>query len=367
MKLHSLVALLILAGTPLLAAQLADADAATQEQCSQYLKTPLPPEAAQVPQPKAWPACTSYHLYSGISTSVDYAAARRCAWSERLAQRAELEPRFTEASVFGGSAMLTVLYANGEGVEKNMPLALRFACEAGGAPAEISYRIRDIESRFETPGSAKTKFSFCDDITSGFMEGFCAAYDSEIADVKRAESLRELSSRMSPVQFRAFDQVDRLEQVYARAHGDGEIDLSGTARAMFQIDAEDSLRDDFIAALQSYEAGKLPNGSSQIYRDADARLNSTYLRKMDDAEKHKTEYGAIQPGGIRDAERAWLKYRDGWVEFARLRYPSVPAEAWLTLLTEDRISVLDGSFCDMDAEDRPCVQKGDRWKPSPLP
>lgn len=367
MKLWLLLVYMILGCSIHLAAQMEDADAATQNKCKQYSMTPLPGEAAQTPQPKAWPDCNSYELYSGISTEIDYAAARRCAWSERLAQQADLEPRYTIASVFGGSAMLTVLYANGEGVDKNMPLALRFACEASGAPAEISYRLKDIESRFAKSAAEAAKFSFCDDISSGFMQGFCAAYFSELADASRTKSLISMAASMNQAQRQAFEQLNKLEQSYARAHADGEIDLSGTARAMFQIDAEDSLRDDFISALQSFEAGKFPTGATEAFQGADARLNATYRHVMNRTEEHKNDYGAIQPEGIRAAERSWLKYRDAWLQFAKLRYPGVAPEVWLTLLTNDRASVLDGSFCDMDAEDGPCAQKGDTWKPSPLP
>lgn len=366
MEIAAPIAALIVACALPLTAQLEDADAATQNKCAEYLGTPLPSEAAQIKQPAAWPDCNSYKLYSGIGVKIDYGAARRCAWSERLAKHAGLEPRYDNSGVFGGAAMLTVLYANGEGVGKNLPLASRFACEAGGAPAEISIRLRDLESRSTNLPATNTKFSFCDDITSGFMEGFCASYGSEIADRKRTESLHELSVQMNHAQRQAFDQLNQLEQAYARSHA-REIDLSGTARAMFQIDAQDTLRDDFIAALQSFEAGRLPTGSAQQYHDADARLNSVYRQEMGNAEGHKRDYGAVQPAGIRDAERAWLKYRDAWVAFAKLRYPTVTSEMWLTLLTKDRTSVLDGSFCDMDADDGPCAQKGDTWKPSPLP
>jgi hypothetical protein len=108
-----------------LAAQLEDADAAIRNKCAEYEKTPLPPEASEIAQPKAWPDCNSYKRYSGIGEKVDYAAALQCAWSERLAQQAGLRPTYTIASVFGGSAMLSVLYANGQGVEKEMTLALR--------------------------------------------------------------------------------------------------------------------------------------------------------------------------------------------------------------------------------------------------
>ena len=175
--------------------QLQDADEATRSRCKQYMQTPLPVESANVPVPKQWPDCNSYKLYSGIGTKVDFEAARRCAWSERLAAQADLEPRYTPASVFGGSAMLAVLYANGDGIPQNINLAKRFVCEAGGAPAEISIRFDHVATLTQKGRSPGTKFDFCDDITSGFMQGFCAAYASELDDQKRTDSLSRITSQ----------------------------------------------------------------------------------------------------------------------------------------------------------------------------
>jgi uncharacterized protein YecT (DUF1311 family) len=352
-----------------IAAQLEDTDQPTQAKCAEYLKTPLPAEGLAVPAPKTWPDCDSYKSYSGIDRKVNYAAARQCAWSERLAQQGSLEPRYSEESVFGGSAMLAVLYANGRGVPKNIPLAIRFACEAGGAPAEIESRTKHLESLDATASENSTKFSFCDDITSGFMQGFCAARASEIRDQTRAESLDAFVSHFTPSQRLAFDKLRKSEETYALAHATGEIDLSGTARAMFQIEAQDTLRDDFLAALQQYEKGTLPSQSTAQYSDADERLNSAYRKAFTDAEEHKNDYGgAVQPSGIRDAERAWLEYRDAWIAFAKLRYPSVPASAWLALLTNDRTGILDGSRCDTSPDvERQCAPNGDTRVGSPLP
>lgn len=367
MKRPLIVASVLLAFALPLWSQLENADQATQSKCREYLKTPLPPEATSLPVPKKWPDCVSYKSYSGIGQKVDFDAARTCAWQERLAQKADLEPRDLEDSIFGGSAMLTVLYANGEGVTKNIPLAARFACEAGGAPAEIAIRLEDLKSR-GAPGTKKPEFDFCNDITSGFMEGFCAGYSSELADQRRADQILRISTSLRNDQREIFDQLVQAEKAYAHAHGDGEIDTSGTARAMYQIDAEDSLRDDFLTGLQSFDQGKnLPRGSAQDYRQADDQLNAIYRSSIAEAEIHKSEYGAVQPEGIRNAERAWIHYRDLFVKFARLKYPEVPGDAWLTLLTRDRISVLDGSFCDMDAVEGKCAPQHDRWKPSPLP
>jgi hypothetical protein len=94
----------------------------TKAKCAKYLQTPLPPEASSIASPKTWPDCNSYRLYSGIGVTVDYSAARNCAWAERLAIQTGIESEYTVASVFGGSAMLSVLYANGEGVKKTCRL-----------------------------------------------------------------------------------------------------------------------------------------------------------------------------------------------------------------------------------------------------
>jgi uncharacterized protein YecT (DUF1311 family) len=262
--------------------------------------------------------------------------------------------------------MLTVLYANGEGIEKNVPLALRFACEAGGAPAEITYRIAHLESVRDHLSSEKARFTFCDDITSGFMEGFCAAWDSETADQKRVNARDALVANWPESQRNAFSIADAAEEAYAKAHAGGEIDLSGTARGMFEIDAQQSLRDDFLAAVESFEKGNLPNGAAAAATDADARLNAAYRKAMEEAASHQQDYGgAVKPEGIRDAERAWLKYRDAWIAFAKARYPDVSADAWLMLLSNDRTEVIDGSFCGMEKVEG-CGQKRGAWKPSPL-
>ncbi len=347
-------------------AQLEYADTRTKAECAQYAQTPLPAEAASIIAPASWPDCNSYKLYSGIGTKVDVEAARRCAWSERSATKAGLTPQYAIAGVLGGSAMLTVLYANGEGVAKNIPLALRFACEAGGAPAEIGGRIEHLESLAKHTVSPNEKFKFCDDITSGFMQGFCESYYAEIADQRRTDALDRLSSKWPEPQRSAFATLEKAHQAYAKAHGSGEIDASGTSRAAQQISAEQSLRDSFLSALQIFEKGSLPNHTSVEAKQADAALNEAYRKAISDAEAAKSNYGAVQPEGIRTAERAWLAYRDAWISFAKLRYPTVSAESWLTLLTKDRIATIQGGPCELNPDSSQCEQQDTRT-PRPLP
>jgi hypothetical protein len=354
---------MLLASTSFLFAQLENADTKTKAECANSAHTSLPAEAALVPIPKRWPACSSYKLYSGVGVKSDWIAAHKCAWSERLATQAGLEPRYTIDSVFGGSAMLTVLYANGEGTDGNIPLAIRFACEAGGAPAEIGGRIEHLESMALPRSSPTGEFKFCDDITSGFMMGFCAASSSEIDDQIRMEALKAISRDWTAAQKSAFQLLLSAKETYAEAHARGEVDLSGTARAMYEIEERDGIRDNFLTALKSFETGALPKASPDEASESDARLNYEYRRAMADAEAHKSDYGAIQPEGIRNAERTWLKYRVAWVAFGKTRYPSVSEFAWLKLLSDDRVLVLQGKCCSSD----PDSSENGATAPRPLP
>lgn len=346
-------------------AQLEDADAATKAKCAEYLKLPLPAEAESIPTPKQWPSCASYKLYSGIGTKVDFGAPRKCAWSERLAAQSGLEPRYTVQSIFGGSAMLTVLYANGEGVEKNLPLASRFSCESGWAPAEISGRLARLESLRSAGSPSKQRFGFCDDITSGAMDGYCAAYRGELEDQTRTNAIGKLASGWPQAHQTAFAKLVQAELTYADLHGRGEIDLAGNSRAAEEIAATQAIKDSFRGAIEAYEVGKsFPQKADAA--EADAELNRLYRETISATEAAKSEYGAVQPEGIRNAERAWLKYRDAWVDFARLHYPNVSAEAWLTLLTRDRIATIKGDSCDKNLDGSSCDQS-DTVRPRPLP
>jgi len=374
MKRLLFAALLLLAPAPLLPGQSYDPEVQIKALCEVHLKTPLPTEAASMPSPRVWPDCVSYRLEAGIGRNVDYAGARKCAWEERQAIQANLKPRYHLAGVLGGAAILSVLYANGEGVERNLPLAGRFVCEAGGSFFDLQALLEELDFMREKPIPPESKFSFCDQTGSGFMQGFCAGLDAEIRDEARVREFRVLSSNLhslsspwSQEQRSAFDALVKAEQTYAHAHAKGEINIAGTARAAEQFEAQETLQDEFLAAIKLFEKGMLPKGSASDFAKADADLNRVYRLALADADAKKEEYGAVQPAGIRDAERAWLKYRDAWIVFARLHYPKSSADSWLTLLTKDRADVLKETLCEIGSSDEPCDDETYEQGPSPLP
>src|SRR3569623_860804 len=84
------------------------------------IEQPNPPE----PLPTSKLAgCNEQDLYYGFHGKPAYPAALQCGWYERA------HPRPTEANMFYGPGVLTMLYANGQGVARNYDTAIHFACE----------------------------------------------------------------------------------------------------------------------------------------------------------------------------------------------------------------------------------------------
>src|SRR6266567_3224280 len=237
------------------------AESRHDEICGKYAEVPLPTEAQQASQSKKWPDCESYKIYSGIGMAVDYAAARNCAWLERLAIEARIQPEEMIDAVMGGSAMLAVVYANGEGVEQDKPLALRLACEIG-MPADGLNAIEALPDEAHLSGR---KFKRCDYAYTTFDMNFCAAFASEIAAQKRQNRLDEISAPWPKAHRDAFAALEKAEKNYVEAHG-GEVYQGGTIRVLRTNGVGERQKDKFLAAVEEFESGHLPWGTETDYK-----------------------------------------------------------------------------------------------------
>jgi uncharacterized protein YecT (DUF1311 family) len=352
--------------TAQLFAQLDETDPGVKSACAKYEHTPLPAEAESVAAPKHWPYCDSYKFYAGTHTKVDFEAARQCAWSERLASQAGLEPLYLFGRVFGGSAMLTLLYSNGEGVERNIPLAIRFACESGWAPGQVEGHVEHLEVLNGRRPSSDSTFRFCDGLPGTFMEDYCERYDAQLADHSRSDALKDLSSNWPEPQRAAFTTLEQAQIAYSEAHGKGEIDTAGASRNSQEIRAKQSLRDSFLAAVRAFEKGELPSPSPTAAGQTGSELDRVYNKAVEDAAAARANPDALLAEDLKAAQDAWLKYRDAWLAFARLRYSSLDADSLLALLTRDRIATLQGKPCEYDPDTSDCAQP-DNQPPRPLP
>jgi uncharacterized protein YecT (DUF1311 family) len=309
--------------------------------CSAYESTPIPAEAANAAIPSTAPACASYRSYRGIGRPVNYSEARACAWQERLAQKADLGQNQKEptAWVVGGSLILADIYFNAAGVNRNVPLAMRFACESEESMATLA--LRDIAKPNSSPG-ARGPFEFCDYAVSTFTMNFCSGYASEIADDRRRRYYNSLKSSMIPEQQAAFEKLLSAQNAYIEAHA-SEVDQGGTIRAIRTVGSQGILKDLFHVEVVQFERKKWPVLSDNQITRADALLHREYektLRQLRTQSKEAIDEGAVTAGHLSSVEATWETYRDTWVAFARLRYPAavVVIRAEITL---DRYRLLE--------------------------
>lgn len=299
-----------------------------EAQCAALGKLAYPaadrPSAAQQ---AALKTCDAPALYYGMRQPRDLVKARHCAFT----------PDTTD-DVFGKKAgVLMMLYANGQGVQRNLQLARKAACAAGGAPAELSGRLTHLAEMAPGKSAAGQAIDFCDDVTSGLMMGYCASLGSAQGDVKREKELAALAARFTPQQQAAFSRLLNSMSRFVDARGGKEVDVSGTARGAQIAEEEDAQKDAFLAALRAFESGKLPRFSAAQDAAIDRELNTVYqqLRRMPPPQATTVTMADVQA-----TQRNWLVYRDAWVEFGKLRYPAVPAHAWRAHFTQQRTAML---------------------------
>ncbi|NUQ28767.1 MAG: hypothetical protein HOQ35_09660 [Acidobacteriaceae bacterium] len=302
--------------------------------CSAYVSVPLPAEAEKVPAPKVYPACASYRSYRGIGRPVNYAEARACAWRERLAQKAELaqNPDQPTSWVVGGSLILADLYANGAGVQRNVPLAMRFACEAEGLMATSA--LPEIEERAR---GNHEPFEFCDHATTTLSATFCSDYASEVKDERRGRYENTLKSSVAAEQQAAFTKLLAARDTYLKAHA-SEVYQGGSIRNIRTLRSQEILSDLFQAELARYERKQWPALSANQIAMSDSLLQREYEKKVQSLRaqtKEAMDEGAVKAESLSSVERTWEAYRDAWVAFAQVRYPSA-VDAIRAQITLDR-------------------------------
>jgi len=308
--------------------------------CSAYSTVPLPADAETAPVPKTPPACASYRSYRGIGRPANYSEARSCAWQERLAQKAGLGQNQKEptAWVVGGSLILADIYFNGAGVKRNVPLAMRFACESEEGLATLALpAIAKLGDSTKITGS----FEFCDYAATTFTMNFCGDYESQIEDDRRTRYYASLKSSLTAEQRAAFEKLLAAQSTYVTAHA-SEVDQGGTIRAIRTLGSENILNNLFHTEVVRFERKEWPALSNNQVATADALLRRQYektLQQLRARPKEGSYEGAVTADHLYGVEVTWENYRDAWVVFARLRYPAA-VDAIRTEIILDRYRLL---------------------------
>lgn len=274
-------------------------------------------------------SCQSDRYYYGIGIPLDYVKARKCAF---------IEIEKNEHHDFGGSAILMMIYANGYGVKRNIDLAIHLACMTDGAPAEIIGRINHLYMM--KTQATKNIFDFCDDITSGYMQGMCQSEANDIAQAKRAAELKKMTANWTKQQKNAFEYLYQEANNYFSIRAMNETDLSGTAAAAEEIAIQDEMQEGFNQALKHFEKGRFPSFSIVDFNKSEKQLDKIYQQIMI-LTKSPDRFGTITRDNIQKVQRAWLHYCSVWIKFAAIRYPQISTVSWKTWLIQERIKQLE--------------------------
>ena len=329
--------------------------------CQHFASIPLPAES-NVPTPKVFPACESWKSYFGVDRPVDYAAARACAWQERAAMKAELQqnPAAILAYGVGGPWILTNLYANGLGTPRNLPLAVRIACDdpLDMIPDGFGHLAKLVSESNPSP----KPFDSCEWSATTVSMSFCSGVASEVAKSRQTNRYKATVSQWPQSHQAAFWAAKRAYDAYVHSVESKETYMGGTIRTMRANAAGESLQDAFASNFDTFNQGKLPSTSPALFAQNDADLNRIYRQaiaastKATQVEKQAGDSeDEIRPAGIRDTERAWLAYRDAWADFATLHYPQTNREAWLDSLTQQRTHQLLLYVCSSENHDPLCT------------
>lgn len=273
--------------------------------------------------------CDSEALYYGIGMPSDPVRARQCAF---------LEADGDDGGVFSGRTMLMTVYANGRGAKRDLDVAAHLACGIEGAPMESHGRVTHL-TELKAKGWKGQDFHYCDDITSGLAMGYCESHEAGKAGARREAALAAMTAGWTAAEKRAFARLRTAHSAYVEAHGSGEVDLSGTARAAMAIAAEEALRDELVEILERLRSGRaLPTSAARLPAE-DAALNLAYRKRLKEAAAGDHP-GAVTADGIRATERAWLRYRDSFLAFAATKFPRVARAELAAWLTRQRTALL---------------------------
>ena len=347
--------------------------------CKKFNTLTIP--AADLPtaeEKKALQGCSATNLYYGIGTPIDYVKARQCAFSKKNDQ----------VDLLNDYDILAMIYANGQGIKKNLGLATQFACVN---QIHFDPQCSNIESEPNTT----TLFDHCSDegLTGGFVMhiqpndiqklkkqtiDICDAFSAEgpypqtektCADIKQGHRdtlLAEYAAQLTPAQQQAFTVLRTKANLFFDAEASDASSLEnsnpayppGTSPAAdYESTAletrETQLKEAFNNKLQTnlfdFEQGKYPQLAAAECKKQDDALNNLYsaliktAKELDDKQRYPDDQPSQDDSSgssEKEIQRAWLKYRDAFVQFSAARYPKMNPASLQARLTEERITQL---------------------------
>lgn len=297
-------------------------DEAWYQQCMRVQHLAPPTSDVPVGQPKQCDASGIYYdtRARAGANGADWKRVRECAVSS------------------SDHKVLMMLYANGYGVAKDEPLAIKYACGLENvAKAEMEARIAHLAN-----GIGTRPFDFCDDITSGFSGTICASIKERQHDNARLARLDRYAAKLQPGSKPAFRALRQAAEAYSQKL---EADMRGTAAPSMAMSAAGRVMDQFAGDVIKAASGKVPPCRPTACDGREAELGRTLqavLARTSTDEHHPERIGdsTISRDDIAEAQRAWIAYRDAWMAFLATGASTADPASVKAMLTARRIARL---------------------------
>lgn len=235
-------------------------------------------------------------------------------------------------------------FANAEeGREQDLEIAEYFVCNSFLAQAEIEGMLEHIAAMRN--GETAERLEFCDHRTSGYGGMLCMseASDEEMPQLEaRLDALRERVTAKKP-----YDALREKGTAYSEAEAErlGEQSRGGSGYAAISIAEEIDQRKRLVETMERWTEERAPAVTAAEAKRADEALNKAYRAELKRIEDAGDESILFWNDYLRQAQRAWIVYRDAFAAYYTARWKgAAPAGALrreiVTQLTRDRTDEL---------------------------
>lgn len=229
-------------------------------------------------------------------------------------------------------------YANGEGVTRNLRLAISLVCHGSDVPMELVGMVETLV-RMQAGIEPGKPFRFCNHVTSALNGQGCLREWEVDTEESRSQALAPLRARLDESQRAALDALLAAADAFIRLDVKATSPEPGGTPHYLDAPARQQMvrADELVRVLLALGKGPLP--ADRDFARADRELNATWSELMKRADVFRPA-GYVDRDALREAQRSWVSYRDAWAWFAKKLYPKTSGLAWKAWVTRARISEL---------------------------
>jgi uncharacterized protein YecT (DUF1311 family) len=239
---------------------------------------------------------------------------------------------------------LAVIFANGWDVRRDYDAATYFLCHAGDEMAAFEQWAMLDHLEAMRKASQPKDLDFCEYVTSGYGMSWCAQLDLARSSVDWEQRIAALRPSLNAAAQKSLAALRKAADTFIEANAEAEAadSLGGTSYPSQVLGGYAAGNEAFVADLERFARQRAGATAQETLKKADAALNAAYKAAM--GREEFTDDHALSKS-LLGAQRTWLRYRDAWIAFYRLRWKdAAPPDALdreiTAALTEQRTEEL---------------------------